>query len=82
MDPGHLYRKQYAEQQKKALDTLIDWANGSIAQLAGCAGYTVAGGMRWQKNGRVSVQGAKRLAEFPGCPLTREQMRPDIKIWE
>lgn len=81
MDQDTDFRTQYKTAQKQALDLLLDWSNGSIAQLAACAGVTTAGGMRWVENGRISTRGAMALEKFPGCPLTKEAMRPDVKIW-
>lgn len=76
------YQEDYEARCREALEILIDWANGSMSQLGKVAGYSTPTVMYWVKTGRVSKSGAVRIAEFPGVPLTKEQIRPDIKIWD
>lgn len=58
---------------------LIAWA-GSSSELARIAGVHPSTVTRWLEK-RISRSGAEKLAKFNGCPLTKEQIRPDIKVW-
>jgi hypothetical protein len=75
------YHKQYRRQSHDALLTLVDWA-GSIGGLCKIAGVVPSTGTRWLSIGKLSKGAAETVAQFEGCPLTKEQIRPDIKIWD
>lgn len=75
------YRKQYGHLNYSALATLIRWA-GSAAELARVARVHRSTVTRWLSEGKISRESAQTIANFPGCPLTREQIRSDIKVWE
>lgn len=75
------FQEQYSAEQAKAVQRLLDWAGGSVSQLAACACVTRKAVYKWIEQGRVSRAGAVRLAKFPGCPLSKEEMRPDILVW-
>jgi hypothetical protein len=65
----------YAMLRAKAILVAIDWA-GSAANLGQIVGYKRYTGMSWAKRGRISIEGAKRLASLPDFPLTVEEMCP------
>ena len=75
------FREKYYDEQNAAVRKLLDWSGGSVSQLAACAGVTRAAVYKWIDQGRVVRAGAIRLGGFPGCPLTKEQIRPDIRVW-
>jgi hypothetical protein len=75
------FAKQYRRQSHAALQRLVDWA-GSIGGLCKIAGVVPSTGTHWLSVGRVSKACAETIAAFEGCPLTKEQIRPDIKIWD
>lgn len=75
------FRKQYGHANHVALTTLIQWA-GSAAELARVAKVHRSTVTRWLSEGKISRESAQTISNFPGCPLTREQIRADIKVWE
>ena len=75
------FRKQYKSMNHQALWTLLAWA-GSPAELARIAKVNRSAVTHWKSVGKVSREAASVIANFPGCPLTREQIRSDIKVWE
>lgn len=74
------FQEKYSAAQGEAVDKLLDWA-GSVTQLAACAGVTRKAVYKWLEQRCISRAGAIALSKFPGCPLTKEQMRPDILVW-
>ena len=75
------FRKQYKLMNHQALWALLAWA-GSAAELARIAGVNRSAVTHWKSTGKVSREAAQAISDFPGCPLTREQIRSDIKVWE
>lgn len=76
------YKKLYARQKAQALEQLLSWCGDSPSQLARIAGVSVRAVQSWRSAGQISPEAATRIAAWPGCPLTRDQMRPDIRIWD
>jgi DNA-binding transcriptional regulator YdaS (Cro superfamily) len=74
------FKKLYRQQNFRALALLLLWA-GSPAELARVARVNRSTVTRWQSEGKVSKDGALAISQFTGCPLTREEIRPDIKVW-
>lgn len=64
----------------RALLILIEWA-GSQSELAVKVGLTRYTVRMWGERGGVSAIGAWMLGQYPGCPLSAVEMRPDIKDW-
>lgn len=71
----------YKAQQEAAVRTLLAWSGNSATQLARAAKVSTRNVYVWIAQGRVSVKAAAYLHSVPGCPLTKEQMRPDIRVW-
>jgi hypothetical protein len=71
---------KYRRQCHEALGRLIEWCV-TPAELARIAKVNRSTVTRWQSTGKVSREAASVISTFPGCPLTREQIRPDIKVW-
>lgn len=74
------FKKQYKRQNYDALQTLLAWA-GSPAELARIASVHKSTVGYWSEQGKVSRDAATTIANFPGCPLKREEIRSDIKVW-
>lgn len=74
-------RHEYKRRNYQALMRLLDWAV-TAAELARIAGVNRSTITHWKSTGKVSREAARTIANFPGCPLTREQIRADIKVWE
>lgn len=74
------FKKLYRMANFAALQTLLKWA-GTPAELARIARVNRSTVTRWQSEGKVSKDGALAIGQFPGSPLTREQIRTDIKVW-
>ena len=74
------FKKLYGQQCHTALKTLLDWA-GSPSELSRIAGMNRNAARHWQSQGKISKEAADTISKFAGCPLTREQIRPDIKVW-
>lgn len=75
------FRKQYRSANYDALQALLAWA-GSAAELARIAQVNRSAVTHWKSTGKVSREAAQVISDFPGCPLMREQIRSDIKVWE
>lgn len=75
------FKKLYRQANHAALLVLLKWA-GSPAELARVAKVNRSTVSHWQSTGKVSKEGADAIGQFPGSPLTREQIREDIKVWE
>lgn len=74
------FKKQHRRTNSTAVYLLIDWA-GTKAELARIAGVHRSTVNHWCSVGKVSRDAAEAISKFPGCPLTREQIRSDIKVW-
>lgn len=65
----------YAMLRARALLTAIEWA-GSASNLGMLVGYKKDAGITWQRRGRISVEGARRLSKLEDFPLTTDEMCP------
>lgn len=68
-------------EQKSALETLIKWA-GDASTLGKVLGESTMTVINWRNRGRMSARAACKLEQIDGCPLTKEQVRPDVMRWE
>ena len=74
-------KHEYRRKNYQALMCLLDWAV-TAAELARIAKVNRSAVTHWKSTGKVSREAAQTISNFPGCPLTREQIRSDIKVWE
>ena len=64
---------------RKALDTLVEWQNGNAAELARVLGVSRVAVQRWKSvTGAIGRESAFVASLLPGCPLTFNEMRPDV----
>lgn len=70
--------KEIEQQCAKAVETLIDWAGGSIAELARVANVSRVAAFKWKAAGKTGEGAAVLLGALPGAPLTAAQIRPDL----
>lgn len=71
---------EYKQRNYQALRRLLEWA-GTPAELARIAGVNRSTVTRWFSTGKISRDAALMISDFPDCPLTKEQIRADIKVW-
>lgn len=69
----------YASIRARALLIAIEWA-GSASNLGELVGYKRHTGMTWARRGRISVEGAHRLARLEDFPLTVDEMCPGQRV--
>lgn len=61
-----------------AVATLHGWQGGSLAELARVANVSRVAAFKWSAAGKVGEGAAVLLGNLPGCPLTPQQIRPDL----
>lgn len=70
---------QIEKQCAEAVEKLIEWQGGSIAELARVANVSRVAAFKWRNSGgRVGEGAAVLLGNLPGSPLTPQQIRPDL----
>lgn len=74
-------KEQWDQQQRKAIDTYIKWA-GDAATLGKLLGESTATVSNWVARGRMSARAACKAERIEGSPLTKEQVRPDVQLWD
>jgi hypothetical protein len=63
----------------EAVEKLLEWQGGSIAELARVANVSRVAAFKWlNSGGRVGEGAAVLLGNLPGAPLTPQQIRPDL----
>jgi hypothetical protein len=71
----------YDELRRKALDDLVAYYGGNKTQLALAFNVSRNAVSYWFTRGRIGRKSAE-LLDTMGIPFTKEQVRPDIKIWK
>lgn len=71
----------YDEARRKALEDLLAYYGDNKTQLALAFGVSRNAVSYWFTRGRLGRKSAAGIDSM-SIPFTREQMRPDIKIWE
>ena len=61
---------------------LVDWFGGNKAQLARTIGVSRNVISKWTGKRRIGRLGAMLVDAHPDIPFTKEQLRPDIKMWD
>lgn len=72
--------QQYKDQQAAQLIKLLDWA-GSQTTLAKALGVSPQTVHNWLARGRISASMAIKAENVTGHFL-KEQLRPDVRVWE
>lgn len=64
---------------KRALLKLLEWQGNNGAELARVLGVTRVAVQRWKSvSGAIGRESAYVASLLPGCPLTFEEIRPDV----
>ena len=71
----------YDELRRKALDDLLSYYGDNKTQLALAFGVSRNAISYWFTRGRIGRRSAE-LLDSMDTPFTKEQLRPDIKIWK
>ena len=72
----------YANDCKKGLEKLLAWAGGNKTQLAKVCGVTRNTVSFWFSKGYIGRDSAAVVGSNPNIPITKEELRPDIKHWD
>lgn len=73
--------EDYKQTCRVALNQLLDYYGGNKTQMALAAGVTRNAVGFWFTRGRIGRSSAIKIHNDGLIPFTREQLRPDIKIW-
>lgn len=72
---------KYAAQCEKALNELLDYFGGNKSQMAAACGVTRNCVSFWFSKKHIGRETALAIDMNPHIPFTKEQLRPDIKVW-
>jgi len=78
MPVNNLYQGQCLE----ALTKLLEYFNDNQAELARYTGASYSTVVAWKKRGYIGKSWAAKLDEDQRVPFTKEQLRPDVKVWQ
>lgn len=73
--------EEYKTACRKALNELLAYFGGNKSQLAAATGVTRNTVSFWFTRGKIGRSTAMAVHDNPSIPFTREQLRPDIKVW-
>lgn len=65
--------------QVLALQKLINENGGEF--LAAELGITISAIRVWLRRGQITEKGAQKVHESNNINMTREELRPDVKVW-
>ena len=72
---------QYAHPCKQALDKLLAYFNGNKSQMAAACGVSRNAVSFWFSKGYIGRTSAMTIDADPTVPMSKEELRPDIKYW-
>lgn len=73
---------RYINPCKDALNKLLDHFAGNKSQLAHACGVSRNCVSFWFSKGYVGRETALAIDADPSIPMTKEELRPDIKRWD
>lgn len=76
------YQELYKRQKRKALEYALMMFDGSQVKLARATNTNPTDITKWLRYGQLPRRVARLLGAMPSFPLTKEEIRPDIKIWD
>ena len=74
--------EDYKPACRKALNDLLAYFGGNKSQLAAAVGVTRNTVSFWFTRGQIGRSSAMTVHKSKSIPFTREQLRPDIKVWD
>lgn len=76
------FTSQYKRQKLEALELALKFFDSSPAKLARAVGSDRREVYKWRECQQLPKRAARALGAMPSFPLTKEEIRPDIKIWD
>lgn len=73
---------KYLDEAKQALEDLLQYYNGNKSQMALGLGVTRVAVHNWLRRGYIGKKIALEIDKRPDIPFSKENLRPDIKIWD
>lgn len=73
--------EDYKKACRLALTDLLAYYGGNKTQMAVATGVTRNAVSFWFTRGKIGRGTAMVVHKDPTIPFTREQLRPDIKVW-
>lgn len=71
----------YLDQAREALEDLLQYYNGNKSQMALGLGVTRVVVHNWLRRGYVGKKCALEIDKRDDLPFTKENLRPDVKVW-
>lgn len=72
----------YLNNAQDALTGLLQFYNGNKSQMALGLGVTRVSIHNWLRRGYIGKKIAMVIDKRDDLPFTKEQLRPDVKIWD
>ena len=72
---------EYLELTRPALERLLVLCGGNKTQLAAVCKVSRNAVSTWFNKGYVGRSAAMRIDADPTIPMTKEELRPDVRVW-